>query len=209
MTSSAPLDEEVGRYQVQASLVANACGEGHPAPPMLNFVVDLGHLPGSTRGYWKLPDGPQVDGTLERGAEFRFEQANQIVVIPRDTTMNVPGCVIERRELVTGRLRALVVEGPDGGVNDAGPPDAGTDAGAADASAPDADAPDPSAPDPSAPDAGLSEDLESAFSGTTTVTVSAVPGGNCTALLAVYGGPFPTVPCDIEYALSGVRVATP
>ena len=56
--------EPVGQYMVQALLLSNECGEGHPAPASLAFYVELRHLPGSTSGYWKLPDGPLVNGTL-------------------------------------------------------------------------------------------------------------------------------------------------
>lgn len=159
--------DEVGTYQVQASLTDNQCGEGHPAPAALDFVVDLAHLPGSTRGYWKLPDGPQLEGELERGAGFRFVSSSDAVAIEPDPNTGAPGCSVTRTEIVEGTLEA------------------GEDA---------------------APDAGPDAPGEERLVGTTTVRITAVPGGDCTALLSVYGGPFPTLPCDLEYDLAGERM---
>ena len=162
-----PSGDTIGRYQVQASLTNNECGEGHPAPTALDFVVDLGHLPGSTRGYWKLPDGPEIEGQMERGEGFRFVSATDAVAIEPDPNTGAPGCSITRTEIVEGALEAA---------------------------------------EEVAPDAGPGAQDEEHLVGTTTVRITAVPGGDCTALLAVYGGPFPTVPCELEYDLDGQRM---
>ena len=163
--------EPVGQYMVQALLTSNECGTGHPAPPSLAFYVELRHLPGSTSGYWKLPDGPLVDGWLERNADFRFASAEELVALAPDPDFGYPGCNIERREVVAGTLLA----GSDG----------------------------------AAEDGGVAAEAESSFSGGTTVTISPLPGGDCTPLLSVYGGVFPTLPCSIEYDLQGERLQEP
>ncbi|MCB9591847.1 MAG: hypothetical protein H6719_03850 [Sandaracinaceae bacterium] len=162
-------EEEVGRFQVQASLRDTECGAGHEAPAELAFVVDLFHLEGTSRGYWQLPDGPQIDGLLERSGGFRFATTTQAVAYPEDLANDVLGCSLDRTEIVEGVLE-------DG-------------------------------PAPEAPDGGVGEgEPEMGFSGTTRVRVSASPGGDCRALLSVYGGPFPDLPCVIEYDLDATRV---
>lgn len=162
--------EPVGQYMVQALLTSNECGAGHPAPPSLGFYVELRHLVGSASGYWKLPDGPLVDGSLVRDRDFRFASAEEVVGLPPDLDYEYPGCNLERREIVAGLFDGS--EGNEG-------------------------------------DGGVIAEEESSFSGTTTVTVSALPGGDCTPLLAVYGGAFSTLPCSIEYELEGARLAEP
>lgn len=159
--------EEVGTYSVQASLTTNECGEGHPAPEALAFLVDLRHLGGTSRGYWQLPDGPQIDGTLEREASFRFQTTTQAVAIESNPALEIPGCAIERSEIVEGLLEEATLEGAD---------------------------------------AGVVADPEAYLAGTTRVRVTALPGGDCTPLLSIFGGPFPELPCRIEYELAGQRV---
>lgn len=168
-TSELP-GEEVGTYSVEASLTTNECGAGHDAPPTISFLVDLRHLEGTARGYWQLPDGPQIDGVMHREGAFRFETAIQATAIDPNPALDVPGCAVERREIVEGVLEPAQVEGDDAGV----------------ASVP-----------------------EGQLTGMTRVRVTALPGGDCTALLSVYGGPFPELPCRLEYELAGSRVDLP
>lgn len=56
------------------------------------------------------------------------------------------------------------------------------------------------------PDAGAAPGT---LRGTTTITVTPVPGGDCSPLLLPYGGAFPVLPCQIRYALVGERLARP
>lgn len=163
--------DEIGRYGVEASLTDTECGEGHPAPASLSFYVDLFHLEGSSRGYWKLPDGPQIEGVLDRSAGFRFSTTTQAVAWDPDPAAELLGCALDRTEIVEG----VLADGPGTEV------DGGMEAG----------------------------EPEARFTGTTRVRLSATPGGDCRALLSVYGGPFPDLPCVIEYALTGERVGAP
>lgn len=107
----------VGQYAVNGALAETTCGEGHPAPPSMAFYVELREEPGSSTGYWKLPDGPLVGGSLDTDGAFRFEQRLQVVGVPEDPQNGVAGCVVERVEIVEGRLGA---EAPDGGQADGG-----------------------------------------------------------------------------------------
>lgn len=168
-TSAIPGDE-IGTYAVEASLMTNECGEGHPAPATISFQVGLRHLEGTARGYWQLPDGPQIDGVVHREGTFRFETITEAVAIESNPALEIPGCGVQRDEIVEGVLEQAEVEQAD---------------------------------------AGVTVDPEGQLTGTTRVRVTAMPGGDCTPLLSIYGGPFPELPCRIEYELTGTRVGTP
>jgi len=118
----------------------------------------------------KLADGPLASGSIDRHGAFRFEQRAQVTAIAQDLVSGVAGCVLERAEVVRGRVAELA---PDAGRADAG-------AGA------------------------------SGLEGETIVTVSPVPGGgDCSPLLLAFGGAFPTLPCQLRYALDGERLDEP
>ncbi|MBX3272626.1 MAG: hypothetical protein KF729_20365 [Sandaracinaceae bacterium] len=164
------VEDDVGRYQVQGTLSTAECGEGYPAPETMSFVVDLMHLPGSSRGYWQIPDGPVVEGILDRAGGFRFQSATQAVAIEPDPGWEVPGCTLELLEVVDGTLEA----------------GASTEA-----------------------DAGVAPVPEARIAGSTRMRIAPVPGGDCRPLVSLYGGPFPELPCRIEYRLAGERIGSP
>jgi hypothetical protein len=172
--------ESLGQYRITGTLVENTCGAGHPAPPSLFFHVELRANREGSLGYWKLPEGPAVAGSMSAAGAFRFEQRTQVVAIAEDPSNWVPGCSVERLEVVAGQLAATTLDG-------------GT---AADAAAPDA----------ARADAGPSA---ASLRGTTTVTVTPVAGGDCTPLLLPNGGAFPALPCQLRWELTGERLAEP
>jgi hypothetical protein len=173
--ASSPSAESLGQYQVQGTLEDNACGEGHTAPPSFAFYVELSRGAGSSHGYWKLPDGPMVDGTLDREGAFRFEERVQATAIESEPDLGIPGCALERAEVVSGQIIAPTPSEEDAELS---------------------------------PDGGAPAERER-LRGTTTVTVSPVAGGDCSALLSVFGGPFPALPCQLRYRLDGERLQTP
>ncbi len=176
--------ESQGQYRVTGTLVENTCGDGHPAPPNFTFYVELRAERG-TRGYWKLPAGPAVDGTMSHGGAFRFEQRTQHLGVAEDLPNGVVGCSVERLEVVAGELsRGGPSDGgvPDGGMADAGASNDGGDEG---------------------------EMTAPALRATTTVTVTPVVGGDCSPLLLPNGGAFPALPCELRWDLAGERLAEP
>jgi hypothetical protein len=168
----------VGQYEVRGTLLETQCGEGHAAPAALRFFVELRDEEGPL-GYWKLPDAPIMDGTLEPDG-FVFDDASRVVGVPAQPELGVAGCVVERAEVVTGTFGALGETADDGGNGDAG-----------------------------VGDASVPVDPRASFTGTSTARISAVPGGDCSPLLLPYGGAFPTLPCEIRYSLAGVRLEEP
>lgn len=95
--------DSIGEYRVTGALAETTCGAGHPAPASMSFYVELRAEPGSTSGYWKLPNAGLVAGELDEGA-FRFEQRSQVVGVPQDLEAGVAGCMLERAEIVAGEL---------------------------------------------------------------------------------------------------------
>ena len=174
----------IGQYEVNATLLETQCGEGHAAPATIRFFVELRDSEGPL-GYWKLPDAPIMDGILESGA-FRFDDSSNVVAVASQPELGVVGCMVERTETVTGAF----------GTGSPEITDAGDDAGNADAGAGDA----------SLPVDGGSGDPQDSFTGTTTVRISPVAGGDCSPLLLPYGGAFPALPCEIHYSLHGERL---
>lgn len=119
--------ESLGQYRVTGTLDETTCGAGHPAPETMTFYVELRAQPGSSVGYWKLPNAPIVDGDHDEDeGSFRFEHRTQHVGVPQDLPAGVVGCTLERAEIVTVQLEASAT---DGGASDAG------DAGVSDPSA--------------------------------------------------------------------------
>ncbi|HJL18529.1 MAG TPA: hypothetical protein RMH99_22910 [Sandaracinaceae bacterium LLY-WYZ-13_1] len=159
--------ESMGQYEVRGQLEENTCESGYAAPESLWFHVELRDAAGSELGWWKLPDAGIVEGTMTDDGTFRFEGHQPVVAVEADPALGVPGCTLDRAEVVSGTLR--------GGPADASVPD---DAGAG-----------------AAP----------GFTGTTTVVVSAA-SGDCSSLVGSTPGQFPTLPCELRYALEAERV---
>jgi hypothetical protein len=155
--------ESLGEFVIAGALSSSTCASGYPAPPTLAFRVELRREPGSSYGYWKLPDTALVSGTLGADGAFRFEQRTLYPVLAPDPETDNPGCALERTEVVQGEVSS------------------------------------------DASDAAIDAPLL----GTTNITLSPQAGTFCAPLLAVYGGPFPELPCAIEYELEGQRPATP
>lgn len=172
--------EQIGQYSVQGALESNACGAGYEAPSQLYFHVELRRIEGTTIAYWRLSDAPVAQGTVSDEV-FRFVDRQEVVAIAAEPDIGVPGCVLERVETVE-----LTLGGSD--AVDAGAP---LDGGQTPEAGP-------------AADAGAA--MPDGFLGTTTVEVGIVPGSECSALLAIYGGPFPTLPCAMRFALAGDRL---
>lgn len=191
----------IGQYAVQGTLTVNSCGDGHPAPPTMSFYVELREEPGSASGYWKLPNGPLVGGSLDAAGAFRFEQRMQVVGVPEEPDLGVVGCVLERAEIVRGEL----VEGPGGGSDGGAAIDGG---GALDGGAAiDGGAVVDGGQRPL--DAGPPPDPHGILRGETTITVTPVAGGDCSPLLLPLGGAFPALPCELRYVLEGEQLDEP
>lgn len=117
-TSGLP-GESIGQYSVTATLSETSCGAGHPAPAEFSFFVEVRHIADSSVGFWKLPDGPAMEGMVQPESGFTFESSDQFVGVPADPEMGVVGCMVERAERVEGELLNADT------LADAGPPQDG------------------------------------------------------------------------------------
>jgi hypothetical protein len=174
--------EALGQYEVRGALEENTCGDGYAAPSQLWFHVEIRDAPGSELGWWKLPDAPLASGTVSADRAFRFEHDARVVATPAQPELGRPGCELDRVETVEGTLSGAV--GSDAGTADGGVRDGSVD---------------DAGPAPAAP--GIAR-----LEGTTTIRVSAAPGGDCSALIGTGAGQFPALPCEIRFRLTGERL---
>jgi hypothetical protein len=174
--------EVVAAFHVIGALEENACGAtAVPAIDPIVFDVEIRNDRG--RGFWRQADAPVISGTFDdEDGEFAFRTTRQVPVIAPEPETGVRGCAVEQREEVSGTVTHVLVLA-DGAVADASPgPDAGTG---------------------EAPDGAAQPDTTAELTGESRVTFTPVPGSDCTAALAVAGGPFAALPCMIRYRLDG------
>ncbi|MFW6051193.1 MAG: hypothetical protein ACODAU_08460 [Myxococcota bacterium] len=159
--------EPVGTYEVTGALEENACGsQAVDARDPVMFRVEVRRE--GDRAWWRRPDAPLVEGTVDADGVYSFRSQARRTVIEPDPDAGDPGCVVEQAETVEARLL-----GTDA---DAGTPEAGM----GDAAAP-----------------------PTMLEGTHVIDLSPVAGSDCTAALAVSGGPFRALPCNVDYTLAG------
>lgn len=107
------------------------------------------------------------------GDDYRFRTETTVQLYGPDEVAQTPGCVLAQIETI--RVTAKSSASGDAGVSS----DLGTSTG----------------------DAGVS--ANSAFRGTSVIELSPTAGSNCLRAVAISGGPFLTLPCRVEYDLSG------
>jgi hypothetical protein len=97
--------ESVGTFVVTGTLNENTCAAGYPAPETFSFRVDIRRERNSSSvGYWKLPQGPLMAGTVDDAGAFRFTQIDEVVAVPADPSTGQVGCTLLRTEVVTGAI---------------------------------------------------------------------------------------------------------
>ncbi len=97
--------ERLGRFYVEAELVANDCGEGaFDAPGRVSFQIELSREPGVL--YW-LNGAAPIEGTLDAdGRSFTLHASgDHELEAPGPRT---PGCRLRRDDTAQGRLDAAV-----------------------------------------------------------------------------------------------------
>ena len=200
-------------YRVTGVLTESACSPG--LEPINPIVYDVEVRSTGPMIYWRLGRNPWIPGSISSDGTFRVSTRAGVEVIAdypgTDPELDPPrvGCTLLQTETISGRFvepsedDAGASDGGDASVVLDGGVDEGGDTGASlDASAPD----DASAtPDASVVDAGPPDPTAiGALEGENTIEISIAPGSNCTALLLVNGGSFPSLPCTVRYAIAGV-----
>jgi hypothetical protein len=181
LATPAPEGDLVGDFLVRGVLEANECGAAVPANETIELRVQLrrdGNL-----ATWRTPDTAIVHGTHTDGT-YAFSFGSVVPVIEADPVLGTPACNLDQIE----RIDVSAVSTTQG--------DAAVDAGAVDAGAGDtgADA-GPGASDASVP--------TTAIDGRSVLRYRPTAGSGCAPLLAIYGGPFDDLPCEVRYRLYG------
>ena len=179
-----PPGELVGSFQALGLMVEQSCGTAVPAPDPLDLKFDL-RSESNGRAYWRLWGGAMFAG-LEQNDTYTFQTSQSWMVIEPDRFRGYVGCSVTQRDVFTFEVSVPDVEpSPDAGVED----DAGVDgdAGAADES-------------------GIDPTLV-LITGSQTTEIVPLTGADCTPAVAALGGPFLSLPCRVEYVLSGNGIA--
>lgn len=186
-----PPGEAVGSFNAVGFMVEQSCGTAIPAPDPLDLIFEL-RSESNGRAYWRRQGGSLFAG-VEKDGEFTFQVSQSWMVIQPDRFRGYVGCSVTQRDVFTFEVETLEPEVDadagveDGGVADAGAADAGVD-------------------DESASDAGVEPTLLT-LRGSQTTEIVPLTGSDCTPAVAALGGPFLSLPCRVEYVLSGTGVA--
>ena len=169
--------QSLGTFVVRGTLEENGCAPGLEPLDPIDFRVDLTRDRG-TLG-WRMPGGAPAMGRLEPDGAFRLRTSQEVEAWPADPVNGIRGCWLTQVETVEGTLVGL-------------PPEGDASVAIADAGAPQGDG-------------GVG--TGAAFEAVNRIEIVPVAGSDCTPLLLVNGGSFPTLPCSARYELSGAATS--
>ena len=182
-----PPGQAIGTFNAVGFMVEQSCGAAIPAPDPLDLDFEL-RSEFNGRAYWRRLGGSLFAG-VERDGEYTFQVSQSWMVIEPDRFRGFVGCSVTQRDVFTFLVETVDVDietdggVEDGGVADGGAEDAGTD-------------------EDSEPDAGPAPILLT-LTGSQTTEITPLTGSDCTPAVAALGGSFLSLPCRVEYVLSG------
>ncbi len=177
-----PPGDPVGTFKAVGLLVEQSCGAAIPAPDPLDLDFEL-RSESTGRAYWQRTGGALFAG-VERDGEYTFQVSQSWMVVEPDRFRGFVGCSVTQRDIFTFVVDTLEVElESDAGVADAGVDDGGVD-------------------EESEADAGV-EPVLLTLTGSQITEIVPLTGSDCTPAVAALGGPFLSLPCRVEYVLSG------
>ncbi|MBW1755183.1 MAG: hypothetical protein JRJ80_03330 [Deltaproteobacteria bacterium] len=186
-----PPGEPVGTFKAVGFMVEQSCGAAVPAPDPLDLDFEL-RSESNGRAYWRKLGGAMFAG-LEKDGEFTFQVSQSWMVLQPDRFRGYVGCSVTQRDVFTFVVETVEPSTEaDGGVADGGVEDGGVADGGVD--------------EESGADAGI-EPTVLTLSGSQTTEIVPLTGSDCTPAVAALGGPFLSLPCRVEYVLSGEGVA--
>ncbi|MBW2159401.1 MAG: hypothetical protein JRH14_05455 [Deltaproteobacteria bacterium] len=186
-----PPGEPVGTFKAVGFMVEQSCGAAVPAPDPLDLDFEL-RSESNGRAYWRKLGGAMFAG-LEKDGEFTFQVSQSWMVLQPDRFRGFVGCSVTQRDVFTFVVETVEPSTEaDGGVADGGVEDGGVADGGVD--------------EESGADAGI-EPTVLTLSGSQTTEIVPLTGSDCTPAVAALGGPFLSLPCRVEYVLSGEGVA--
>lgn len=186
-----PPGEPVGVFNAVGFLVEQSCGAAIPAPDPVDLDFEL-RSEGNGRAYWRRLGGSMFAG-VEKEGEYLFQVSQSFMVLEPDRFRGYVGCSVTQRDVFRFVVETVELETDgdvaDGGVEDAGTEDAGTD------------------PEPEPEVDAVPEPMLLTLTGAQTTEITPLAGSNCTPAVAALGGSFLSLPCRVEYVLSGDGVA--
>jgi hypothetical protein len=177
-----PPGQPIGTFNAVGFMVEQSCGAAIPAPDPLDLDFEL-RSEFNGRAYWRRLGGSMFAG-VERDGEYTFQVSQSWMVIEPDRFRGFVGCSVTQRDIFTFLVETVEVDiETDGGVADGGVEDGGVADGGAE-------------------DAGPAPILLT-LTGSQTTEITPLTGSDCTPAVAALGGPFLSLPCRVEYVLSG------
>ncbi len=177
-----PPGQPIGTFNAVGFMVEQSCGAAIPAPDPLDLDFEL-RSEFNGRAYWRRLGGSMFAG-VERDAEYTFQVSQSWMVIEPDRFRGFVGCSVTQRDIFTFLVETVEVDiETDGGVADGGVEDGGVADGGAE-------------------DAGPAPILLT-LTGSQTTEITPLTGSDCTPAVAALGGPFLSLPCRVEYVLTG------
>ena len=191
-----PPGEPVGTFNAVGFMVEQSCGAAVPAPDPLELDFEL-RSESNGRAYWRRSGGAMFAG-VEKEGEFTFQVSQSWMVVEPDRFRGFIGCSVTQRDVFTFVVETLDVETEaDGGVADGGVDDGGVE---------DGDVEDSGTEEEPEADASIEPTLLT-LTGSQTTEIVPLTGSDCTPAVAALGGPFLSLPCRVEYVLSGDGIA--
>jgi hypothetical protein len=177
-----PPGQPIGTFNAVGFMVEQSCGAAIPAPDPLDLDFEL-RSEFNGRAYWRRLGGSMFAG-VERDGEYTFQVSQSWMVIEPDRFRGFVGCSVTQRDIFTFLVETVEVDiETDGGVADGGVEDGGVADGGAE-------------------DAGPAPTLLT-LTGSQTTEITPLTGSDCTPAVAALGGPFLSLPCRVEYVISG------
>ena len=177
-----PPGQPIGTFNAVGFMVEQSCGAAIPAPDPLDLEFEL-RSEFNGRAYWRRLGGSMFAG-VEKDGEYRFQVSQSWMVIEPDRFRGFVGCSVTQRDIFTFLVETVEVDiETDGGVADGGVEDGGVADGGVE-------------------DAGPAPILLT-LTGSQTTEITPLTGSDCTPAVAALGGPFLSLPCRVEYVLSG------
>jgi hypothetical protein len=177
-----PPGQPIGTFNAVGFMVEQSCGAAIPAPDPLDLDFEL-RSEFNGRAYWRRLGGSMFAG-VERDGEYTFQVSQSWMVIEPDRFRGFVGCSVTQRDIFTFLVETVEVDiETDGGVADGGVEDGGVADGGAE-------------------DAGPAPILLT-LTGSQTTEITPLTGSDCTPAVAALGGPFLSLPCRVEYVISG------
>ena len=191
-----PPGEPIGTFKAVGFMVEQSCGAAVPAPDPLELDFEL-RSESNGRAYWRRSGGAMFAG-VEKEGEFTFQVSQSWMVVEPDRFRGFIGCSVTQRDVFTFVVETLDIETEaDGGVADGGVDDGGVE---------DGDVEDAGTEQEPEADASIEPTLLT-LTGSQTTEIVPLTGSDCTPAVAALGGPFLSLPCRVEYVLSGDGIA--